>query len=87
MKAIVTGIQVGGGKMCYTLEDACNAFNEMMRAWEAPRTKMHFTIQLSNGEVKTITIRDEDDETVAYGDFVGLPSFLDYAEEVIKEQG
>jgi len=86
MKAKVIEIQVGGGQIYHTLEDACNAFNEMMRAWEAPRTKIHFTVQLSNGEVKTITIRDEDNETVAYGNFEGLPSFLDYAKELLKQE-
>jgi len=46
------------------------------------RTKIHFTIQCPDGKVRFITIRDEDDGTVAYGDFEGLPSFLDYAKDV-----
>jgi len=86
MEAKVIVIQVGGGQICHTLEDACNAFDEMMKAWEAPRTKIHFTIQMPNGEVKTITIRDEDDKTVAYGSFEGLPSFLDYTKDTMEKQ-
>jgi len=46
------------------------------------RTKIHFTIQCPDGKVRFITIRDEDGGTVAYGDFEGLPSFLDYAKDV-----
>lgn len=85
MKAIVTEIQVGGGTICHSLEKACITFKEMVDSRETPRTKIHFTIQLPTGEVKTITIRDEDDKTVAYGNFEGLPSFLDYAKEVDNE--
>jgi len=48
------------------------------------RSKMNFAIKLPDGKVKYITIRDEDEETVAYGDFEGLPSALDYAKEVIN---
>ena len=82
MKAIVTEIQVGGFNICHDLVDACEEYLEMVGDSETlPRTKMHFTVRLPNGEVKTITIRDEDTETVAYGDFEGLPSFLDYAKE------
>lgn len=85
MKAIVIEIQVGGGQICDSLEDAADTFKDMTDYDQAPRTKMHFTIRLPTGEVKTITIRDEDDGTVAYGNFEGLPSFLDYAKEVNNE--
>ena len=82
MKAIVTEIQVGGGTICHSLEKACITFKGMVDAQECPRTKIRFGILLPNGQGKTITIRDEDGQTVAYGDFDGLPNFLDYAEEV-----
>lgn len=82
MSAIVTQIQVAGGPIYTSLEKACVAFINMRANYDPMTTKIHFTIQLPNGETKTITIRDEDKKTVAYGDFEGLPSFLDYAKEV-----
>jgi len=88
MKAIVKEIQVGGYEDCPNLEEACKFFTEMMEVAGAkfvPRTKIIFVIQLPNGETKQITIRDEDYETVAYGDFEGLPSILDYAKELAQE--
>ena len=86
MAAIVKEIQVGGYVTCESLEEACNAYVGMLRKpGFAPRTKIHFTIELPNGKTKTITIRDEDTQTVAYGDFEGLPDFLEYAKEVMGE--
>jgi len=38
--------------------------------------ELHFTIKLPNGEITHITIRDEGNGTVAYGDFEGLSSFF-----------
>jgi len=73
MIAKVLEIQVGGSKICRTLLSACLEYPN------CPRTKMHFTIELPNGEHKAITIRDDADGVVAYGNFDGLPSFLDYA--------
>jgi len=84
VRAIVTEIQVGGYHNCKSLEEACEAYLSLKGDLEIiPRTKIHFDIKLPSGIMKTITIRDEDNQTVAYGDFEGLPSFLDYAEEVI----
>jgi hypothetical protein len=86
MKAIVTEIQVGGFHTCHNLKDACEGYLSMLMNQEIMlKTKIHFTIQLPNGETKVITIRDEDNQTIAYGDFEGLPSFLDYAKEVVGE--
>ena len=82
MIAKVIEIQVGGGTICHSLEKACITFKGMVDTHEVPRTKMHFTIQLPSGEIRGITIRDEDERTVAYGNFEGLPNFLDYAKEV-----
>lgn len=84
MKAIVIEIQIGGGKIVHTLEEACREYIKMLASDEPARTKIHFFIKLPNDGHKSITIRDEDGETVAYGDFDGLPSFLDYAKEVTK---
>lgn len=78
MKAIVKQIQVGGICEAKSLEEACEKYTQPT----IMRSKIYFLIKLPNGEEKSITIRDEDDETVAYGDFEGLPSFLDYAKEV-----
>ena len=79
MKAQVIEIQVGGGKLCYSLAEACEAYPFELRS------KIYFLIELPNGDRKQITIRDEDAETVAYGDFKGLPSFMDYAKEIAEE--
>ena len=81
MKAIVREIQVGGMYNAGSLEEACAMYNN-----ERPtRSKIIFVIELPNKDVKQITIRDEENETVAYGDFDGLPSFLEYAKEVLSE--
>ena len=87
MKAIVKEIQVGGGSICHSLEDACREYVLMVRNVDGYRAKICFVIQLPNGETKQITIRDEDSETVAYGNFEGLPGMLDYAKEVENATG
>jgi len=89
MKAVVKEIQVGGYRNCHSLEEAAREYIKCINLWHhnvvMPRTKIHFDIELPNGETKYITIRDEDGETVAYGDFEGLPGALDYAKEVENE--
>ena len=75
MKAVVKELQVGGGVMVGNLREACEEFLNPGNL----RAKMNFCIVLPDGSIKSITIRDEDGETVAYGDFEGLPSFLDYS--------
>ena len=84
MKAIVVDIQVGGFWTEHSLKGATHRYIAMLNGEEGYRAKMIFAIRLSSGEIKLITIRDEDDETVAYGDFEGLPSFLDYSKEVLE---
>jgi len=85
-KAVVKEIQVGGYKCVHSLWEACKAYCTMIETEEIHRDKLIFFIKLPNGEIKQITIRDADNETVAYGDFEGLPDFLDYAKEVCKER-
>lgn len=85
-KAVVKEIQVGGYKCVHSLEVACKSYCDMVEKEEGYRAKLIFVIKLPNGEIKQITIRDEDNQTVAYGDFEGLPGFLDYAKEVCKER-
>jgi len=43
-------------------------------------------VKLPSGEIRQTTIRQEDEEIVAYGDFGELPSFLDYT-RAVKEAG
>ena len=76
MIAKVIEIQVGGDMICDSLLSACLEYPNCQR------TKMHFLIELPSGEHKSIAIRDDDEGVVAYGDFEGLPSFLDYAHSI-----
>lgn len=80
MKAKVIEIQVGGGTIHQSLLAACLEYPS------GERTKVNFLVELPSGELKSITIRDEEKETVAYGDFEGLPSFLDYTKDEKKEE-
>ena len=80
MKAVVKSIQVGGFHNCHSLEEACRYYTN---CGDLEREKIIFVIELPDGTLKQITIRDEVNETVAYGDFEGLPSMLQYAEEIL----
>ena len=81
-KAVVKEIQVGGYHTCHSLRDACEEYLDPA----CTRSKMLFAIELPSGEVKQITIRDEDGEVVAYGDFDGLPDFLEYSVGVWRDE-
>lgn len=87
MKAIVRDIQVGGGQICGSLEEACREYMGMIEEHSMARTKINFAIELPNNKIKHITIRDVDGETIAYGDFEGLPSMLDWARELQEKGG
>lgn len=84
MKAIVNEIQVCGGRIFSNLEQACEDYLQCLREG-IDREKFNFGITLPNGQIKSITIRQGDEKVIAYGDFDELPSFLDYAEEVLNE--
>jgi hypothetical protein len=84
MKAIVREIQVKGTTIVGNLEEACVEF---LNSWQNTRMKLNFTIVLPDGRVKSITIRDEGNETVAYGDFEGLPSAVDRALIILSPTG
>lgn len=86
MKAIVKEIQVCGGTIFNNLYLACFDYVGLIGTGEIDREKIAFSIKLPSGEVKGITIRQEDNEIVAYGDFDELPSFFDYSEEVTNEE-
>ena len=82
----VVEIQVGGSVLVRTLGEACWEYVKLVGYPEQPmREKIHFVIEV-DGELKSITIRDTDDGTVAYGDF-GLQSFIEFAKESLKEVG
>ena len=85
MKAVVKEIQVCGLKTHKMLSDACLDYLKCI-ASGIDREKISFCIILPDGGVRYIIIRQEDDEMIAYGDFEGLPSFLDYSREVGKEE-
>ena len=82
MKAIVFEMQVGGLYCTTSLYEACKRYIAMVDSAQPCRTKIRFAIKIPSGETRGITIRDEDGETVAYGDFRGLPNFLDYCQEM-----
>lgn len=83
MKAIVKEIQIGGYHVCTDLRKAFATY--LTSDTVAVRPKINFSILLPSGETRSITIREEGNETVVYGDFEGLPTFLDYAKEVLGE--
>ena len=77
--ATVKEIQVCGGKIHKTLSEACLSYLESV-ANGTDREKINFATLLTNGETKHITIRQEDNRVIAYGDFDGLPNALEYAQ-------
>lgn len=84
-KAVVTEIQVCGGRVVTTLYDACLEYIGRVSDGVS-RKKLNFDILLPDGSRKHITIRQEDGELVAYGNFEGLPSMLDYA-QMLRGEG
>ena len=79
--ARVKEIQVCGIRTFTNIVDACDDYLNCLEQG-TDREKMNFLVELPDGQVKHITFRQEDDGIVAYGDFEGLPSFLDYAQGV-----
>lgn len=80
MKAKVVQIQVGGGPIASSLEDAIRMWHEC----PPDRKKLHFLISIGE-RLESITIRDEEGEegTFAYGSFAGLQDALTYAVETL----
>lgn len=83
MRAKVTEIQVGGTELFSSLSEACKSLARLEKLGFVP--KINFSIQLPDGIVKTITIRDDAKGTMAYGDFEGLPDFLEYARDELGD--
>ncbi len=77
--ATVREIQVDGGKVVQTLEEACIEY--LARLEETDRKKLHFCIILASGKIRGITVRQEGDRVIAYGDFEGLPNALEEAQD------
>ena len=77
--ATVIEIQVCGSKLVSTLKKACQEYLHCLKNG-TDREKLHFCIVLATGETRSITIRQEDNEVVAYGDFEGLPNALEWAQ-------
>lgn len=86
-KAIVKEIQVGGYNCHKSLYESCKDYVDSMEKSNClMRPKMIFVIELPNGDIKQITIRDEETQAVAYGDFDGLPDFLEYSKIIDEER-
>jgi len=77
--ATVKEIQVCGGRLFGSLYEACQEYIKCVDDG-IDREKLNFSIALSDGKVKHITIRQMGNIVVAYGDFEGLPSALEWAQ-------
>ena len=77
--ATVREIQVCGGRIHTNLREACQDYLQCLSDG-VDRKKINFAIVLKDGTVKHITIRQEDDDMAAYGDFEGLPNFIEWAQ-------
>ncbi len=75
--AVVNEIQVCGGRIVKNLKDACLEYLACL-ANNVDREKLNFSITLADGNTKSITIRQEDDRVIAYGNFEGLPNSLEW---------
>jgi hypothetical protein len=80
--AEVIEIQVCGGKICADLKSACEEYLRCIEN-DVDREKIHFSVSLRNDVVKHITFRKTDDGIVVYGDFEGLPNFVEWAKEKV----
>jgi len=78
MKAKVIEIQVCGLDIHDNLYDACIDYVRRINE-DTVNKNIHFGILLPSGGIKYITVRQEDDQVVAYGNFEGLPSATNYA--------
>ena len=83
-EAIVTEIQVCGGRICHSLIDACREYLAYQE--ETDREKLHFSITLADGSIKAITIRQDGNRVICYGDFAGIPNAFEWAMG-LKQEG
>ena len=82
--AKVREIQVCGGIICTTLEDTCRKYLSAV-SQGVDREKLHFSIILDTGEGGEITFRDWDGSIEVYGDFNGMPDFLEWSRRQTNE--
>lgn len=63
-------------------DNLLDSFIEYMNCWQSGNTreKINFAILLDDGSTKHITLRPEDNCIEVYGDFEGMPNFLEWAE-------
>ncbi len=80
--AKVKEIQICGGPLAITLEAACYEYLRQLRQ-DTDREKLAFSIVLDTGETKHITFRQMDDGIHVYGDFEGMPNFLDWSKQTL----
>lgn len=74
--ATVEFIQIGGRYIIRSLRDMCNLYTQLDQKGALDRDKIHFCIRLPDGSHKHITVRQQDNGVIAYGDFDGLPSLM-----------
>ena len=77
--AKVKEIQVCGSDLFTDLYCACENYIQVVNDG-VDREKLNFSIELKDGQVKHITIRQTEDGIVAYGDFEGLPNALEWSQ-------
>lgn len=84
--ASVREIQVCGGKIVSTLEEACKEYLHCLEEG-TDREKIHFWIALDSKEgSRAITFRQWGDAVEVYGDFDGLPNFLEWTKDKMSEE-
>lgn len=79
--AKVEEIQVCGGDTATTLIDACLVYIQAVDQ-DTDREKLNFSIILDDGTTKHITFRQENDGIHVYGDFEGMPNFLEWSRKM-----
>ncbi len=78
--AKVKQIQICGGDIRTMLSDACVSYLQAL-THGTDREKLNFAITLDDGTTKQITFCQCDDGIEVYGNFEGMPNFLDWAKK------
>jgi len=84
--AKVREIQSCGGKISLRLMDACFDYLEDVIDG-TDRSKLNFSIETDSGDIKHITFCQEDNGIHVYGDFEGMPNFLEWAQLHVNNGG
>ncbi len=85
--AKVHSIQVCGLDYYNNLEDACLDYvnHSINETPDSPPMKIHFAIDLDDGTTKSITFRHEGKTLHVYGDFEGIPDFLEWSKLYVNK--